>query len=355
MIIQLLRNQKGGFLVLSTIMMTLALGLAGLTIDMGNLFWQRSRIQNAVDAAALAGGQMLPNPQTARSTAVSYGSMNYDGISAGDVTITNGNRRITVSHTADISPYFMPVFGISTVAVTARAVAELQGASPIFDYAIFSGSELVQLVFNGGGWNVKGSVHTNDRLILNGGGSVITGAAEAVDGITEHGGGNTIGTRVPNSEVMPMPDYTAEVRAAAEAAGRVYESSQTFQVGGTALPGAIYVKGAVTINGGGWSGNGAVMADSGITVNGGGVTMTAGNSVCYYSRSGDIVFNGGGGVFNGILYAPNGRIYINGGGNIFNGSVVAKSIVFNGGGDQFVREGFPPESLPVATGVKLVE
>lgn len=358
MIRRLLSNQKGSIIVLSTVMLTLALALAGLTVDIGDMYWQRARLQNAVDAAALGGGSKLPSVSAATNTAVTDANANYSGFTAANVSITNGNNRIAVTRTVNISPYFLQAFGVNSVPVTVRAVAERQGASPVFDYAIFSGSQTTTLVFNGGGWDVKGSVHTNDQLILNGGGSKITGAAEAVDGnppILENGGGNSIGAKVPNSSVMDMPDYTNEVKAVAEAAGQVYQTGQTFQTGGQTLPSAMYVKGNVNINGGGWTGKGAIMADGNITINGGGVTMAQGNSVCYYSRNGNITFNGGGGVFNGILYAPNGRITINGGGNFYNGSVVAKELVFNGGGDHFVRDGHPPDSLPVSSGVKLIE
>lgn len=355
MILRLLRDQKGGMLVLSALMIPFVLGMAGLTMDVGNLYWQKARLQNAVDAAALSGGSKLPDADSAANIAVTDGNANYSGFTAADVSITNGNNRITVNRTVTVEPYFIRLFGFDAMPVTARAVALRTGVSQVFSYAIFSGSRTATLVLNGGGWNVTGSVHTNHILLLNGGGSKITGVAEGSDGITENGGGNTIGSKDPNAPVMDMPDYTNEVKAAAEAAGRVYGSSQSFQSGGQTLPSAMYVKGDVTINGGGWTGNGAIMADGNITINGGGVTMAQGNSVCYYSRNGNITFNGGGGVFNGILYAPNGRITINGGGNVYNGSVVANELTFNGGGDRFVRTGYPPTSLPIAASVKLIE
>jgi hypothetical protein len=349
-------NQKGSMAVLVATSLLMMLGLTGMAMDIGNLYFERTRLQNAVDAAVLAGGQRLPDTSEARALAVQYGSSNFNGITANDVSFANGNRRITVDHTENITPFFMPVFGINSVGVRAVATAELQGASPVFDYAIFSGSEIQQLIFNGGGWNVQGSVHTNDRLILNGGGTTITGAAEAVEGIIENGGGNLIGTRVPNSSVMAMPDYTEDVNAAAEAAGQIYIDDKTLQAGGQYFSQSMYVQnGGITVNGGGWTGASTVMADENIIINGGGITVQPGSQVCFYSRTGDITFNGGGGTFNGILYAPNGTITINGGGNLFNGSVVANRIIFNGGGDRFIRDGNPPVSLPVATGVRLIQ
>lgn len=48
-------RQKGSVIVLSALMLPFVIGVTGLAIDVGNLYLAQSRLQNAADAAALAG------------------------------------------------------------------------------------------------------------------------------------------------------------------------------------------------------------------------------------------------------------------------------------------------------------
>jgi hypothetical protein len=58
---QRIPGQKGQVMVLSVLAMIVTMGFASLTLDMGMFFEERRITQNAVDAAALAGAQVLPN------------------------------------------------------------------------------------------------------------------------------------------------------------------------------------------------------------------------------------------------------------------------------------------------------
>ena len=70
-------SQSGQIMVLFTLMLVGILGLVALTIDVGIFLHQRQDVQNAVDAAALAGAQELPDDAlTAQSLALQYAETN---------------------------------------------------------------------------------------------------------------------------------------------------------------------------------------------------------------------------------------------------------------------------------------
>ena len=53
------RSQKGSVLVLATISMVVLIGMTGLALDMGHGYLLKTRLQNALDAAALSGAKTL--------------------------------------------------------------------------------------------------------------------------------------------------------------------------------------------------------------------------------------------------------------------------------------------------------
>jgi hypothetical protein len=53
------RSQKGSVLVLATVSMVVLIGMTGLALDMGHGYLLKTRLQNALDAAALSGAKTL--------------------------------------------------------------------------------------------------------------------------------------------------------------------------------------------------------------------------------------------------------------------------------------------------------
>ena len=81
-------QQKGAFLILTALALPVLLAMAGLAIDAGNLYLQKIRLQNAADAAALAGAQAYQdNKETvsqhprADKTAEKYLTGEYNNLS----------------------------------------------------------------------------------------------------------------------------------------------------------------------------------------------------------------------------------------------------------------------------------
>jgi Flp pilus assembly protein TadG len=87
------RDREGGqILVLFTAAIVLIMVLASIVIDVGLLRTDAARLQNALDAGALAAGQQLPatssNVSTVKATAVNFATNNYAGLNAPSVALS---------------------------------------------------------------------------------------------------------------------------------------------------------------------------------------------------------------------------------------------------------------------------
>lgn len=130
-IIKLVKNEDGQALILVTLLMVVLLGFAALVVDLGTLYVTKAKLQNAADAAALAGAQDLPTASTAENTAITYAGKNGVKSSSGDTVTTTApynsdSTKIEVVCTRTVKNYFVGVLGpkFATTDVSARAVAQ---------------------------------------------------------------------------------------------------------------------------------------------------------------------------------------------------------------------------------------
>lgn len=369
------KNQKGAATVLVALTFAVLLGFAGLAIDIGNLCVVKTKMQNAVDAAVCGGGLALPNTALATSQANSLIATNNFDPGTATITFTQDPVKNPLNHpeinctlTNNVATYFMGLFGINTVSLTALAEGILIQQNPggPFNYTIFSGSPTDTLTLNGA-QTVKGSVHANDNTIINGS-SNISGAAEGATGVTVNGtntigsvvadivehitinGSNNIGSTSGGATEIAMPDYSQQI---ADTAAKVYNTSQIFN-GSVDVEGNIYVKGNVILNGS-ISTTGAILADGNITVNGSS-SIGGSNQVCLYSANGNITVNGT--TFNSstsseVIYAPKGTIIINGS-MTFHGRIIGYKVIINGS-DNINGGDFPVTTLPGKPHVQLIK
>ena len=132
---KILKEEDGQALVLVALMMVVLIGFAAIAVDIGMVTWQKSNLQNAADAAALAGAMDLPNKTSAEDSALDLAGKN--GIKAtkigikkeGDtIQITTpykGNSEvIEVICTRNVQYSFARILGLTDTDVTARAVAK---------------------------------------------------------------------------------------------------------------------------------------------------------------------------------------------------------------------------------------
>src|SRR5207244_8786379 len=124
------------------------LGLVSLSTDVGQLMSARRQLQNAADAAALAGAQRLPDyASVARTDAGIWAGKN--GIASPDtVTTTVRTTSITddtiqVTVTRNVPYAFARVLGFTSQDVTATATVQrsedtrLNSSHQIISYAVF--------------------------------------------------------------------------------------------------------------------------------------------------------------------------------------------------------------------------
>lgn len=333
------RNQKGTAAVMTALMMTIMLGFCALVVDIGGVSLVRSRLQNAVDSAALAAAQDLPDSSAASVTAADY--LTNNGFAEASINISFGslNRQITIEAVQPAKYAFAGVLGVGSADVKAVATAQkggkyLRGA---FDYAVFSGSRNDELCINSNGrsTHIAGSVHSNNGFRYNGNQDSIeiTGAVDTVDKITLNGKNVTIGEQIPYSSYIEMPDFSEEIKQLAQAKGTYYNTSQSFN-NDMHVNEAIYVNGHVNFNCNKFSGVGTIMATSNIIFNNSVVyDALDSSSICIYSANGSITINNTSAIVNGTFYAPNGTVIFNNGAHTVHGRVIAKRLIFNGGMD----------------------
>jgi len=127
-------GERGQALVLWALMAVALVGMAGLTLDGSNLNEQRRKLQNAADAAALAGAVDLPsNSAQATNSATQYLTANgfgggSDTVTVNQVTTTNfSNDTITVTLRRNVPYTLASVLGLTSGNVTATAKAVVSG------------------------------------------------------------------------------------------------------------------------------------------------------------------------------------------------------------------------------------
>ena len=374
---QWLKGESGQSVILIVLSIVVLCRFAALAVDIGVQSVDKGELQNAADAAALAGARELTNVATAKTTATHYAGLN--GVPAANVTATtpyNGNaNRIEVVCTRTVQYSFARVFGIKSKVISARAVAEKAGLSGgPFGYALFSGgtTNALALQLYTGNLYINGSVHSNNAIVMNSASQYITGNAEAVTSFTTSSAiridgicqaayidiNKWVGATIPNqvvtaASIITMPDFSAEAQAEAAASGITYNGNQTFSNNSVNVDSSIYVNGTLTVSGTSFNGKGIMLATNDINISGN-TLVSSSSSVCVYSKTGNISINGSNIEVNGVLYAPNGTINIAGSNITIKGRVIAKSVSINGSSISIVAGTNDLSCLPGGT-VSLVE
>lgn len=122
------RGEQGQAMVMAAFAMVVILGFAAFAVDIGHIAVQKSDLQNAADAAALAG--VVDGDKV--NTAVKYAK--YNGMDVTDPFVwQNGDRvdptplgtkQLKVQCSREVDYYFAGVFGFKSKTITAIAVAE---------------------------------------------------------------------------------------------------------------------------------------------------------------------------------------------------------------------------------------
>jgi Flp pilus assembly protein TadG len=116
--------------VLLVVALMALLGITGLVLDFGNWMVQKREVQNAADAAALAGAAKVPAGTVAETTAAQSEAAS-NGQPGDSVTVTptsylSSNDSVTVTVSRNVGTWFAGIFGYSSVKVTATARATIE-------------------------------------------------------------------------------------------------------------------------------------------------------------------------------------------------------------------------------------
>ena len=350
---KVLKNESGTTMILMVLAITALIGMCAIVGDVGIVYLERQRMQNAMDAATLAAAQELPNITSARTVAEEYLRENDVDPSETTITFSDSNKTINIKAAKEVEYFFAKVLGFERINIGGDASASLGTMSGPFDYVLFSGSTSASLIINGANSDIQGSSHTNSSFICNGSKIKITGACEASNTITVNGGSNQIALRVPNAPFVAMPDFTQTIKQQAQQCNQVYNQSKVYN-GNTVVSGSIYVNGEINVNSSSFAGTGCVLAKTSIVFNGSSLYQNSGDSICFYSETGNIIVNGSNSEIHGIVYAPKGTVIFNGANQTVYGRVIANNVIFNGSGINVIGGTDDLKSLP-SSGVRLTK
>ncbi len=122
-------TESGVTMILMALLMVVMMGAAAMAVDLGWLYLNSIRTQQAADAAALAGVVYMPDEfPTASSVAIAAATANeyVDGVNAvvTPAKVPGSDHQLQVTVDNNVPTFFMRVFGIDSVSLSREAVAE---------------------------------------------------------------------------------------------------------------------------------------------------------------------------------------------------------------------------------------
>ena len=165
------QRQKGQILVFTAVLLPLVIAATGFTVDYGNMYLTKSKLQNAADAAAIAGGWAYCNNGISK-TVTDAAATDSVKTNMSEVTKENQNYKVGTNQKGDVfykaelksqvPIYFLSYFSNigdsieiradSTAKISKSSGGSSSGNAPLFD-ALFK--------FSDGGFR---SINANKRL-----------------------------------------------------------------------------------------------------------------------------------------------------------------------------------------------
>lgn len=201
------RAEDGAVMVIAVLCLVAFLSVTSLVADMGLKYYQKSRLQSAMDAAALAAVRYMPDETKAKAAALEYVEKN--GFTTENVVVEFPTDEIVrVSDTREAKTIFASLFKVKSVQIYAKAAAKYvdKNISVDVDYLMFHGDTIP---FNlGGHYNIGGSVFGNGNVYADGGsGSSVTGTVFSSQSAGYNQYSVSVGGVESHVKYTPMPDY----------------------------------------------------------------------------------------------------------------------------------------------------
>ncbi|HIJ63831.1 MAG TPA: hypothetical protein HPQ04_14155 [Rhodospirillaceae bacterium] len=123
-------QQQGNIAVIAAISATVLVMATGVSVDLASAYSLKTRLQNAVDAAALAVGADSPNAtsvstqmQAVANSMMTANLPNGHGVTVTTPVIGISGQSVLVSASATVSTSFMAIAGVTSLTVTASGTA----------------------------------------------------------------------------------------------------------------------------------------------------------------------------------------------------------------------------------------
>lgn len=201
------KREDGSVMVIAAFGLVAFLSIVSLVTDMGLKYHQKSMLQSAMDAAALAAVRYMPDEQTAKQVALEYVEKN--GFSTESVVVEfPSNEIVRVSDSRQGKTIFASLFKVDFVQIKAKAAAKYVNKNMAidFEYLMFHGDN-TQFTL-GGHYNLGGSIFGNGNVHADGGaGGCITGTVFSANNATYNQYSITVGRLESNVNSQKMPDF----------------------------------------------------------------------------------------------------------------------------------------------------
>jgi Flp pilus assembly protein TadG len=360
------RAERGSVAVIVAILLPVIIGIAGLAIDVGSWYLTQAQLQNAADAAAIAGAQDLPNnPTGAAAAAQTQVTDNVSGATVTSVTPYNGSSsqiQVTVSKRSTVS--FAAVLGIGAPTVTASAVATASQGTGNFIYAASTACNAISIATSGqlaatSLWSNGGITVSGQHTTVSGQVDIGNSACPFPSQLTPPGA-TSVGTNT--GWPVPLPTTAqGNMSSSCSSASIVITDSSWLSAN---PPGIYCTTGFVLIfNSGSLTFNGYEFVSENTSPNAiyvstsGNTTFTgysAGSApqTLFYATAGGINFNNSGsGALTGYVFAPNGQVSFSVSGNTDTGFIEASTIALSNSGNTSLTGTGPSSS---GGGAKLI-
>lgn len=208
------RKEDGAVMVIAALSLVAFLSVVSLVTDMGLRYHQKSKLQSAMDAAALAAVRYMPDKTTAERVALEYVEKN--GFSSNSVTVEFPSDEIVrVSDTVEGKTVFASLFNVDSVKIKAKAAARYvnKNMGIDFDYLMFHGDNS-QFTLNGH-YNVGGSIFGNGNVHADGGGSTVAGTIFSANNATFNSYSVTVNHLESHVKSQNMPDFDETIMSIA--------------------------------------------------------------------------------------------------------------------------------------------
>jgi Flp pilus assembly protein TadG len=120
-----LNSKRGSSAIIFLISATLFIGATAFVVDAGMLYLEKTKLQNGVDAIALAAMQDFRKGESSMmNQAYLYADLNKIDLQTLQISITDNKRSITVTAKKSVDFYFAKIFNMTSTVVQAKATAK---------------------------------------------------------------------------------------------------------------------------------------------------------------------------------------------------------------------------------------